>query len=115
LNGLSPGGRRWRDLVAYYSQALGPERLRNEGVRARLRSLIWLTIEIERCTDERVCDKPMPIHTLLHMTQELRALLAELGLNHVETEPTPPEPPSPAEAERPPSLVDYLAHCEPGR
>jgi hypothetical protein len=81
LHGQSPGARRWRDLVSHYSAQLGAERMKREDVRARVRSLVWLTIEIERLHDERVCDKPVPLHTLLHMTQELRTLIAELGLS----------------------------------
>ena len=111
LNGQSPAGRRWRDLVEHYSVQLGPERMRNESIRARLRSLVWLTLEIERCTDERVCDKPVAIHTLLHMGQELRVLLAELGLKHDEPQPRP-SPESEPGPERPTSLADYLAKPE---
>jgi hypothetical protein len=77
--GQSPQGRRWRDLARAYSAQLGPERMQREDVRARLRNLIWLTIELERLHDTAVSDRP-PIHTLLHMTQEQRVLLAELGL-----------------------------------
>jgi hypothetical protein len=72
-------GRRWRDLAVTWAAQLG-ERMAREDVRARVRALIWLTVELERLHDERLCDKPVPLHTLLHMTQEQRTLIAELGL-----------------------------------
>jgi hypothetical protein len=75
----SSQGRRWRDLCRHYGGRLGPERLADEATRARLLNLIWLTTELERLRDARFCDRP-PIHTLLHMSQEQRVLLAELGL-----------------------------------
>jgi hypothetical protein len=90
-------GRRWRDLAVHYSQQLGDERMTREDVRARLRSLIWLTIEFERLQDETICDQPVAIHSVLHMTQEQRALLNELGLCDA--------PPSDAL----PSVADYVA------
>jgi len=96
LHGQSPGARRWRDLARSYSARLGAERMRREDVIARVRSVVWLTLEIERLQDERLCDQPVPLHTLLHMTQELRVLISELGLS------------TPAGSERPPSLQGYL-------
>jgi hypothetical protein len=89
--GQSPEGRRWRDLAAHYSAQLGSQRMKREEVRARVRSLIWLTIEIERLHDIRVCDRP-PIHTLLHMVQEQRVLIAELGLSDATRSSEPPDP-----------------------
>jgi hypothetical protein len=53
--------------------------MKHEATRARVRSLIWLTLELERLRDGRICDRP-PIHTLLHMAQEQRVLIAELDL-----------------------------------
>jgi putative DNA primase/helicase len=41
----------------------------------------WLSVELDRLQGERLCDRPVSLHTVLHMTQELRTLLAELGLN----------------------------------
>ena len=92
----SARGRRWRDLAVSYAEQLGPERMVREDVRARLRSLIWTTIELERLHDERVCDKPVPLHTMLHLAQEQRALIAELDLD---------APPATAA----PSVAEYVA------
>jgi hypothetical protein len=89
-------GRRWRDLAVSYAEQLGPERMTREDVRARLRSLIWITVELERLHDERVCDRPVPLHTMLHLAQEQRALIAELGLGA-------------AHATTAPSVADYVA------
>jgi hypothetical protein len=80
LDPRSSRGRRWRDLCRHYGQRLGAERLVDEATRARLLNLIWLTLELERLRDARVCDRP-PVHTLLHMSQEQRVLLSELGLS----------------------------------
>ena len=85
LHGQSPGARRWRDLCRAYSAQLGAERMRHESVIARVRTICWLTCEVERLQDDRMCNKPVPLHTLLHMTQELRVLIAELGLSGTET------------------------------
>jgi hypothetical protein len=81
---------------------LGDQMLR-EDVRARLRSLIWLTLEIEQLHDDRVSNKPVNLQLLLHMSQEQRVALNELGLA-----PTPPSPkPKP---EPPPAPLDLRAH-----
>src|SRR5262249_27446783 len=78
--GHTAAGRRWRDLCRFYGNRLGASRLADEATRARLLNLIWLTLELERLRDARVCDRP-PVHTLLHMSQEQRVLLQELGLS----------------------------------
>jgi hypothetical protein len=78
--GQSPEGRRWRDLAAHFAARLGKERMQSEATRARVRNLIWLTVELERLHDACVCDRP-PVHTWLHMSQEQRVLLTELGLS----------------------------------
>ena len=73
--------------------------MKREDVRARVRSLIWLTIELERLHDTRVCDRP-PIHTLLHMSQEQRVLIAELGLSDATRTSEAPDPPDPLDYAR---------------
>jgi hypothetical protein len=78
--GQTPEGRRWRDLCRHYGSRLGPERLADEGTRALLLNLIWLTLELERIRDAPPAQRP-PIHTLLHTAQEQRALLQQLGLS----------------------------------
>jgi hypothetical protein len=81
VNPRSSEGRRWRDLAVHYAGMLGPERMTRENVRTRLRAVLWLSVELDRLQGERLCDRPVPLHTVLHLTQELRTLLAELGLN----------------------------------
>jgi hypothetical protein len=81
LNPRSSEGRRWRDLALVYSAQLGPERMAREDVRTRLRSVLWLSVEVDRLQGERLCDRPVPLHSVLHATQELRTLLQELGLS----------------------------------
>lgn len=81
IHGQSPEGRRWRDLATHYSTQLGAEHMKREDVRARVRSVLWLTVELERLQDERLCGKPVATETVLHLTQELRLLLRELGLS----------------------------------
>jgi hypothetical protein len=78
--GQTPEGRRWRDLCHHYGGKLGPERLVDEATRAQLLNLIWLTLELERIRDAPAPQRP-PVHTLLHMSQEQRVLLQQLGLN----------------------------------
>ena len=51
--------------------------MKREDVRARVRTLIIVTIELERLQDD-ACNEP---HTLLHFAQEQRALIAELKLD----------------------------------
>ena len=80
VRGQSPEGRRWRDLAAHYSTRLGAERMNREDIRARVRLILWLTVELERLQDQRMCDKPAPLHMLLYMQKELRDLLRSLGL-----------------------------------
>jgi hypothetical protein len=96
--GNSPEGRRWRDLCRYYGNKLGTQRLADEATRARLLNLIWLTLELERIRDAPITQQP-PIHTVLHLSQEQRVLLAELGLNESTTA-------SPVASS---SLTEYLA------
>src|SRR5262245_16138276 len=84
VSSRSSQGRRWRDLASSYAARLG-DRITDEAIVARLRSVIWLSIEIERLQAERLCNQPVPVHTLLHMTQELRVLLSELGLSKDES------------------------------
>jgi hypothetical protein len=81
LHGQSPAARRWRDLATHYSVQLGVECMKREDIRARVRSVLWLTCEVERLQDERLCGKPVATETVLHLTQELRLLLRELGLS----------------------------------
>jgi hypothetical protein len=69
--------RRWKDLCRHYGQRLGPQRLADEAVRAKLLSLIWTTLELERARDAGT----VAAHTLLHLSQHQLVLLAELGLN----------------------------------
>lgn len=83
VRGQSPEGRRWRDLAAHYSARLGAERMEREDVRVRIRLILWLTIELERMQDQRLCDKPAPLQMLLYMQKELRDLLRSLGLHVV--------------------------------
>jgi hypothetical protein len=52
-----------------------------EDVRTRLRTVLWLSVEIDRLQGERLSDRPVPLHSVLHATQELRTLLQELGLS----------------------------------
>jgi hypothetical protein len=76
----SPEGRRWRDLCRHYGSKLGAERLRDEATRARLLNLVWLTLELEHIRDTPPAQRP-PVHTCLHLSQEQRVLLSELGLS----------------------------------
>ena len=80
LNPRSSEGRRWRDLALAYSAQLG-DRLKYDGVGTQLRSLLWLSLEIDRMTAERLTGKPVSLHSVLHATQEVRVLLAALGLS----------------------------------
>jgi hypothetical protein len=80
LNSRSSEGRRWRDLALAYSAQLG-DRLKHDSVGTQLRSLLWLSLELDRMTAERLAGKPLPLHTVLHAAQEVRALLAALGLS----------------------------------
>ena len=78
--GHTPIGRRWRDLCRHWGNKLGPERLRDEGTRAKLLNLIWMTLELEAMRDADSARRS-PVHTQLHLCQEQRTLLAELGLS----------------------------------
>jgi hypothetical protein len=80
VSAQSNAGRRWRDLASYYGKVLGPERLSREDIRAKLRNVIWLTLETEQLRTERLCGRPVSIHQVLHLSQELKALLGDLGL-----------------------------------
>jgi hypothetical protein len=81
LHPQSGVARRWRDLATHYAAQLGPERMAREDVRTRLRSVLWLSVEVDRLQGERLCDRPVPLHSVLHAAQELKALLNELGLS----------------------------------
>jgi hypothetical protein len=76
--GQTPEGRRWRDLCRHYGSKIGNERLADEGIRAKLLSLIHLTLRLEQMRDAAT---PLPLHSELHAVQELRTLLQDLGLN----------------------------------
>jgi len=56
--------------------------MQHEAVIARVRSVCWLTCEVEQLQDARMCGKPVATETVLHLTQELRLLLRELGLSN---------------------------------
>ena len=73
--------RRYRDLIHEYAGRVGAERMKYEDTQARVPAVVWLTVELERLQGERLCDRPVPLHTVLHMTQELRTLLQELDLS----------------------------------
>ena len=79
LRPRSPQARRWADLVRHWGPRLGAERLADESVRAQLLSLVWLTLQLEQLRDAG--PGAAPIHTVLHLTQEVRTLLAALGLS----------------------------------
>ena len=79
MRSRSPQGRRWRDLSHAWGEAR-PRRLADEATRAQLLNLIWLTMELECIRDLPTSQRP-PVHTLLHMSQEQRVLLQQLGLN----------------------------------
>jgi hypothetical protein len=78
--GQTSEGRRWRDLCRHYGSRLGPERLADEATRACLLNLIWITLELEHFRDSPPAQRP-PVHTLLHLSQEQRVLLQQLGLS----------------------------------
>jgi hypothetical protein len=96
-------GRRWRDLAEAYSAALGLDQMKREDVRARVRGLIWVTMQIEMLHDQSICDNAQLI---LHLQQEQRATLNELGLT---VEPKPDDKPAPAPEPAPPSLTSHIA------
>jgi hypothetical protein len=77
---VSSRGRRWRDLVTIFAEQLGEERMRDEAIKTRLGVLVMLTLELERLSEEQVCDRPLDPHQLVHLAQEQRALMQELGL-----------------------------------
>ena len=58
-----------------------------EDVRARLRTLVWTTVELERLQEDSASEQP---HTALHFAQEQRALIAELGLGSDASQSTKP-------------------------
>src|SRR5262249_43805001 len=89
--------RRWRDLARHYTALIGAARLKSEPTVARLRSLIWATIEAEQLSDARLRGEAVALHALLHLGAEIRALLRELGLSSAE-----------ANSESQPALHDYL-------
>jgi hypothetical protein len=76
--GQSPEGRRWRDLCRHYGGKLGAERLADEATRALLLNLVDLTLRLERIRDS--AQQPTT-HTVLHLCQEQRTLLQQLGLS----------------------------------
>jgi hypothetical protein len=78
--GQSAEYRRWNDLCRHYGTRLGSKRLADEGTRALLLNLIWVTLQIERIRDLPPTQQPKP-ETQLHQLQEQRALLQALGLN----------------------------------
>ena len=80
--GQTSEGRRWRDLCRFYGSRLGPERLADEATRACLLNLIWVSLELERIRDAPAPQRP-PVHNLLHMSQEQRVLLQQLGLSQL--------------------------------
>jgi hypothetical protein len=70
--------RRWVDLCRFYGNKIGAARLKDEGVRALLLSLISITLQIERLRDAPLAEQAA--YSELHLGQEQRALLASLGL-----------------------------------
>jgi hypothetical protein len=76
--GQTSEGRRWRDLCHHYGGKLGAERLADEATRAKLLSLIHLTMRLEAMRDAAIL---LPLHSELHAVQELRTLLQDLGLS----------------------------------
>jgi hypothetical protein len=105
LNPRSSEGRRWRDLCHYYGQRLGPQCLADEAIRALLLNLIDLTLELERIRDLPPAQQPRA-ETRLHLQQEQRTLLAQLGLSAAtrsDAQPARSDPPDPD----PPDPLDY--------
>jgi hypothetical protein len=85
--GLPPRARRrYRDLMFDYRKRLG-QRVERPDVQARLRSLVWLQIELERLQIERLREgeNKREFYTVLHATQEHSHLLAELGLSELQS------------------------------
>ena len=56
--GETPEGRRWRDLVRHWGNKLGPQCLRDEGTRAKLLNLVWMTLELEAMRDADAVRRP---------------------------------------------------------
>ena len=69
--------------MRHWGPRLGAQRLADEAIRATLLNLIWITLELERIRDLPTSQRPA-IHTVLHISQEQRVLLQQLGLNEPE-------------------------------
>jgi hypothetical protein len=75
-------GRRWRDLVMMWAAQLGEEKMRDETIKARLGSLVLITLRLEDLQEESVCGpSPRDSYELIHLAQEQRSILRELGLS----------------------------------
>jgi hypothetical protein len=70
LNARSTEGRRWRDLALAYSEQLGPQRMKYDGVVQRLRSLLWLSLELDRMTAERYAGQAVPLHSVFTVAKK---------------------------------------------
>jgi hypothetical protein len=83
-------GRRWRDLCRFYGVKLGAQRLADEAVRARLLHLLWTTLQLERLRDaplspaEHSAAHAYALYVRMHLAQEQRGLLHDLGLSERE-------------------------------
>jgi hypothetical protein len=62
--GQSRQGRRWLDLAQHYSALLGPERIKHEPTVAKVRALIWTTLEAERLSDLHLRGEPVSPHAV---------------------------------------------------
>ncbi|MCK1354642.1 hypothetical protein IVB56_27235 [Bradyrhizobium sp. CW7] len=98
MHGMSPQGRRWRDLVGFYTAQLG-ERSRQEQVRALLGSLISMTLISERLNDRVTRGEDVDPNHLIQLSQSILRLLNELGLNGAPSKPDTEGP----------SLKDHIA------
>jgi hypothetical protein len=97
INGNSPTGRRWRDLVRHYADALGEERMRHEATRAQVGSVVSLTLQSESLQARLARGETVDSDQIIRTANALRRAVKGLGLK-----------PAHAKASTP-RLADYLA------
>lgn len=98
IDGRSVAGRRWKDLYREFASQMPPG-APSAAREARLRSLVGVTVALERVGSQQARGEPVDHAELVSLANSQGRLMQELGL----APKLEPEP------ERAPSLAEYLA------
>ena len=102
IDGRTRDARRFRDLVASFSESLGGDAALSEADKSLVRNAAALAVKAERMQARIVAGEDVDLEGLTRLSNCVSRVLSQLGAKRERRDPTP-------------SLAEYLAanHSEP--